>query len=282
MRGRQVREVCLLTDSLTRPGGTGESQWRTRDGHRLRVLVSETHGHARDAEDARRMSHNPEVAGSNPAPATKGLRFRALSAYAQAGLLGPDINFVHGNQLTSVEWSLIADSCASLAICPSIDMLMALGTYPATGFALANGIPAGLSVDATTGTGTDLFSEMRLALAAERSRANAAEVGRDEAVAEVQLDHRDMLRLATFGGAHAWRIADQVGSLTPGKQADLVIVDHTAPHLDGFGDPVDSIVMGAGPADVETVVVGGEVVKAGGKLVGAHAARAADLMRASR
>jgi 5-methylthioadenosine/S-adenosylhomocysteine deaminase len=73
-----------------------------------------------------------------------------------------------------------------------------------------------------------------------------------------------------------------VGSLTPGKQADVIIVDARAPHLDGFGDPVSSLVMGAGPADVETVVVAGEILKADGALVGPHVERARELMRASR
>jgi hypothetical protein len=53
-------------------------------------------------------------------------------------------------------------------------MLMALGTFPATGHALGRGIPAGLGVDTTTGAGTDLFTEMRLALAAPRPNAPAS------------------------------------------------------------------------------------------------------------
>jgi cytosine/adenosine deaminase-related metal-dependent hydrolase len=198
------------------------------------------------------------------------------------GLLGPDVNYAHATQLTDREFDLIAASGGSIALCPSVDMLMALGTYPATGAALARGIPAGLSVDTSTGTGTDLFSEMRLALAAERSRANAAAVSRDEAVLEVELDQRDMLRLATLDAARVWWLDDEVGSLTPGKQADVIIVDARAPHLDGFGDPVTSLVMGAGPADVETVVVAGEILKADGALVGPHVARARELMRESR
>jgi cytosine/adenosine deaminase-related metal-dependent hydrolase len=198
------------------------------------------------------------------------------------GLLGPDVNYAHATQLTDREFDLIAASGGSIALCPSVDMLMALGTYPATGAALARGIPAGLSVDTSTGTGTDLFSEMRLALAAERSRANAAAVGRDEAVPAVELDQRDMLRLATLDAARVWRLDDEVGSLTPGKQADVIIVDARAPHLDGFGDPVSSLVLGAGPADVETVVVAGEILKADGVLVGPHVERARELMRASR
>jgi cytosine/adenosine deaminase-related metal-dependent hydrolase len=198
------------------------------------------------------------------------------------GLLGPDVNHVHVNQLSDREFGLIADSGGSISISPSVEMLMALGTYPATGQGLARGIAAGLGVDTTTGTGTDLFTEMRLALAAERSRANAGAVSRDEAVEFVELNQRDVLRLATLDAARVWHLDHEVGSLTPGKQADVTVVDMRPPHLDGFGDPVATLVMGAGAADVETVVVGGEIVKADGTLVGPLAERARELMHESR
>ncbi|MGO9905185.1 MAG: amidohydrolase family protein [Solirubrobacteraceae bacterium] len=87
-----------------------------------------------------------------------------------------------------------------------------------------------------------------------------------------------MLRLATLDGARVWNLEDEIGSLTPGKQADLAIVDVRSPHLDGFGDPVAVMVLGAGPADIETVIVGGDVVKRDGQLVGAHVKRAHQLM----
>jgi cytosine/adenosine deaminase-related metal-dependent hydrolase len=198
------------------------------------------------------------------------------------GLLGPDVNYAHGNQLSDDEFALIAETGGSLALSPSVEMLMALGTYPATGAALRHGIPAGLGADTTTSSGSDLLGEMRMALAAERSRANLAAVARQEPVPEVELDQRDMLRLATLGGARAWRLDDEIGSLTLGKQADVVLVDMRAPHLDGYGDPVTSLVFGAGPADIDTVIVGGEIVKADGKLVGPHAQIAHELMRQSR
>ena len=67
-----------------------------------------------------------------------------------------------------------------------------------------------------------------------------------------------------------WALDDEIGTLTPGKQADIAIVDMRSPHLDGFGDPVAVMVLGVGPADVETVIVGGDVVKRDGQLVGAH------------
>jgi NAD(P)-dependent dehydrogenase (short-subunit alcohol dehydrogenase family) len=102
----------------------------------------------------------------------------------------------------------------------------------------------------------------------------------------------------TAGSAWAWRCAGrrspapsatpttsrspEIGTLTPGKQADIVIIDSRSPHLDGFGDPVAVMVLGAGPADVETVIVGGEVVKREGKLTGGHATLARELMHATR
>ena len=202
----------------------------------------------------------------------------AVTTLRRDGLLGADVNYIHANQLTDEEMDLIATSGGTVTITPSTDMLMQFGTYPATGRALERDIVSGLGVDTICSAGTDLFSEMRLALAAERSRANAEALARNELVHEVALNQRDMLRLATLSGAQVLGLADQTGSLTPGKQADIAIVDMRSPHLEGFGDPVAMLGLGAGPADVETVLVGGEFVKRDGTLVGAHAAKARDLM----
>ena len=202
----------------------------------------------------------------------------AITALQRDGLLGPDVNYIHANQLTDEEMDLIAASGGTLTITPSTDMLMQFGTYPATGRALERDIVSGLGVDTICSAGTDLFSEMRLALAAERSRANAESLARNELVHEVALHQRDMLRLATLGGAQVLGLADHTGSLTPGKQADIAVIDMRSPHLDGFGDPVAMLGLGAGPADVETVLVGGEFVKRDSALVGTHVAKARDLM----
>jgi 5-methylthioadenosine/S-adenosylhomocysteine deaminase len=202
----------------------------------------------------------------------------AIMTLERFGLLGADVNYAHGNMLADEEFDLIAASRGSLSITPSTDMLMQFGTYPGTGRALQRGIVSGLGVDTICSAGTDLFSEMRLALAAERSRANAAALARGERVETVNLHQRDMLRLATIEGARVWGLHDAIGTLAPGKQADVAIVDMRSPHLDGFGDPVAVMVLGAGPADVETVIVGGDIVKSDGRLVGAHVERARQLM----
>jgi hypothetical protein len=64
--------------------------------------------------------------------------------------------------------------------------------------------------------------------------------------------------------------------------ADITVIDMRSPHLDGIGDRIATMVLGAGPADVETVIVGGDVIKRDGKLVGHHVSRARDLILASR
>jgi 5-methylthioadenosine/S-adenosylhomocysteine deaminase len=206
----------------------------------------------------------------------------AVTGLARRGLLGADVNYTHGNMLTDEELDLIAGSGGTLTITPSTDMLMQFGTYPATGRALERGIVAGFGVDTICSAGTDLFSEMRLALAAERSRANEADLARGKQVPSVELHQRDMLRLATLDGARVLTVDHEIGSLTPGKRADITIVDMRSPHLDGIGDPVAMLGLGAGAADVDTVIVGGDVVKRHGTLLGVHVEKALGLMHDSR
>jgi cytosine/adenosine deaminase-related metal-dependent hydrolase len=74
----------------------------------------------------------------------------------------------------------------------------------------------------------------------------------------------------------------EIGSLAVGKQADIAIVDMRTPHLDGFADPVTTLVMGAGAADVETVIVDGELIKHEGSLLEPLAGQARQLMHESR
>ena len=206
----------------------------------------------------------------------------AIIVLDRFGLLGPDVNYAHGNMLTDQEFDLIATSKGTLSLTPSTDMLMQFGTFPGTGRALQRGIVCGFGVDTICSCGTDLFSEMRLALAAERSRANAPALARGEQVPTVALHPRDMLRLATMDGARVWNLEDEIGSLTPGKQADVTVIDMRSPHLDGYGDGIATMVLGAGPADVETVIVGGDIIKRDGRLVGEHIGKARELMLASR
>jgi 5-methylthioadenosine/S-adenosylhomocysteine deaminase len=206
----------------------------------------------------------------------------AIIALDRFRLLADDVNYVHANMLTEKEFDLIAKSNGTISLTPSTDMLMQFGTFPATGPALQRGIRSGFGVDTICSCGTDLFSEMRLGLAAERSRANAQTLARGQQAPTVALHQRDMLRLATIDGARVWKMDHEIGSLTPGKLADVAVIDMRSPHLDGYGDCIATMVLGAGPADVETVIVGGDVVKRHGQLVGENVKTARQLMAASR
>jgi 5-methylthioadenosine/S-adenosylhomocysteine deaminase len=77
----------------------------------------------------------------------------------------------------------------------------------------------------------------------------------------------DVLRLATMDGAAVLGMADRIGSLRAGKQADVVLLDATAPNLAGAHDPVAAVVLSAHPGNVDTVLVAGNVVKRDGRLV---------------
>jgi len=206
----------------------------------------------------------------------------SVASLERSGLLGADVNYVHGNTLTDAEFDAIAESSGTLSITPATEMLMRFGAFPATRRAVQRGIAAGFGVDTVQSAGPDLFAQLRLALSAERSGASAAAAPGTKLVPAADLGYRDMLKLATMGGAQAWHLQRETGSLTPGKQADVTIIDMRSAHLDGFGDPVTTMILAAGPADVETVIVGGEIVKREGKLVGPHIAKARQLMRESR
>ena len=169
-----------------------------------------------------------------------------------------------------------------MSITPTTDMLMQFGTFPGTGPALERALCAGSA--STPSAAPEPTSSPRCALPSPQNALGRTPtaLARGEQVATVELHQRDMLRIATLDGARVWNLDNEVGSLRPGKQADIAVVDMRSPHLDGFGDPVSVMALGAGPADVETVIVGGDIVKRDGKLVGEHIDSALELMHRTR
>ncbi|GAA3138233.1 amidohydrolase family protein [Planomonospora alba] len=170
-----------------------------------------------------------------------------------AGLLGPDVMFVHGNGFTGEAVELVADSGGTASVAPAVEMQMGHG-HPETGRFRRAGVPTGLGVDTVVNVPGDMFAVMRAAFAAERARGGA-------------LTAAEVLRTATIEGAAALGMADRIGSLRPGKQADLVLLRADAPNLAPVCDPVAAVVTAAGPGNVDTVLVAGRVVKRSGRLV---------------
>jgi cytosine/adenosine deaminase-related metal-dependent hydrolase len=206
----------------------------------------------------------------------------AVDQLARQNLLGPDVNYVHANEFTEQEWKQVAESGGTVSATPTVDMTMGLGTHPAMGIALEHGIPVGLGADTVAYGPSDLFGEMRLALAADRSRTNAEPIAREEMPGELRHSHLDMLDVATRGGARVLGLSDRIGEIAVGRRADLITLDLATPHLDGFGDPVLAVFLSAGPRDVDTVIVDGRILKRRGILTNDILKKARREVHASR
>ncbi|WP_433259020.1 amidohydrolase family protein [Streptosporangium sp. CA-135522] len=187
----------------------------------------------------------------------------AVERLHESGLLGPDVMFVHGNGFTDEAMKLIADSGGVASVAPVVESQMGHG-HPETGRFLGFGIPTGLGVDTVTDAPGDLFTVMRAAFAGERVRGGS-------------LTTAEVLRMATAEGARVLGMEDRIGSLRPGKQADIIMLRADALNLAPVHDPIGAVVTCADTSNVDTVIVAGRIVKRAGRLVQADARRALDL-----
>ena len=183
---------------------------------------------------------------------------------AKKGLLGPDHNMVHGNFLGDAELRLLVDRGVSVTVTPEVELQMSHGT-PLTGRIRALGARPSLGVDVESNISGDMFTVMRMALQTQRALDNKA-AAKANGGAGPAISPREALEWATVEGARALGLEDRIGSLAPGKAADLILVDGSHINLFPVHDPVESVVFHANPSNVDTVMVGGRILKRGGKL----------------
>jgi cytosine/adenosine deaminase-related metal-dependent hydrolase len=168
-------------------------------------------------------------------------RFSMVSQLNDMGLLGPDTTYIHCNYLSDEEFQLIADTGGKVSIAPSVEMSMGHGTPPA-GKALAHGLRPSLSIDVVTTVPGDMFTQMRFLWASARLLEHEAAFAAGNTEEPELLSTRDVLEFATIEGARVCGLEERTGSLTPGKQDDVVVVrcDHsnTWPVI----DPVSTVV----------------------------------------
>jgi 5-methylthioadenosine/S-adenosylhomocysteine deaminase len=181
-------------------------------------------------------------------------------------LLGADTTYIHCCYFSDEEWQLVADSRGTISIAPQVEMQMGHG-WPPLVKARSYGLRPSLSIDVVTTVPGDMFTEMRCAFAAERWRSNDSVWETEEPLPDAALTARDILTMATIDGAHVAGIEDRTGSLTPGKQADVVIVDGRAVGTAPVIDPIATVVLSADTSNVDTVIIGGKIQKRGGTLV---------------
>jgi 5-methylthioadenosine/S-adenosylhomocysteine deaminase len=206
---------------------------------------------------------------------------REVEILHAAGLLDANQVHVHCNACSQRELELVAQSGASISVTPETELQMGMG-FPITGRALAAGLDFGFGCDIVSLGSGDLFNQMRLGLQAQRALENEERLQHGELPTELSLTARDALRIATIGGARAMGLDSEVGTLAPGKRADVILLSTESLRFAPWNDPVSAVVLHANAADVATVVVGGQVVKRDGRLVGDASARARRLARSSR
>jgi len=193
-------------------------------------------------------------------------KWSMLKQLDDLGLLGADTTYIHSCYLTDEEWELVAKSKGTVSIAPQVEMQMGHG-WPPVMKARSYGLRPSLSIDVVTTVPGDMFTEMRCAFAAERWRSNDSVWKNEDPLPEEALTARDMLTMATLDGAHVVGLESKTGSLTPGKQADVVMIDGHTPAVAPVIDPVGAVVLSADTSNVDTVIVGGKIQKRGGTLL---------------
>ncbi|MBO2446849.1 amidohydrolase family protein [Actinomadura barringtoniae] len=182
---------------------------------------------------------------------------RGLAFLEQHGVADHPTTYVHANYYTDEHFKRIADHGGTVSVSPVTETELVIG-YPITGRARAAGIPASLSGDSVITGGADMFAMMRAAYMLERVRPDGAGLG---------FTTRDVLRMATIEGAQVAGLGDVVGSLTPGKQADLVLLRTDSLNVAPAHDAIAAATLFADTSAVDTVMVAGRVVKRDGRLV---------------
>lgn len=195
-----------------------------------------------------------------------GPKYQGVQQLNKLGLLGPDLNFAHGNTLSDDDFYLLADHGCTLSITPEVELQMGLG-LPATGKALTYGLISGLGVDVVTATSGNLFDQMKTALQIERAIQNEKNYTQRDMPQQVALRDVDIFKMATINGAKTLGLDHNIGSLEVGKQADIILVDIQKIGQAPSFNPVSSMVLYAKEHEVDTVIIAGNIVKRGGNLI---------------
>lgn len=179
------------------------------------------------------------------------------------GLLKDDMTFVHGNFLSDEDFTMIASAGAFVSSSPVVELQM--GSIPSPiGRLRAAGVKSTVSVDIPTAISGDLFDQLRFLLQVERNERLNNITPRPQ---QLDLFAQDILPYVTTNAAESVGLGDKIGSLTPGKEADIVIVQGES-FATFLAEPADKLVHYASPDDVDTVLVAGRIVKQNGVLVG--------------
>jgi cytosine/adenosine deaminase-related metal-dependent hydrolase/ribose/xylose/arabinose/galactoside ABC-type transport system permease subunit len=176
----------------------------------------------------------------------------------EAGLLGPDTTYIHCTTLNDTEIQMIVDTGGTVSLASAVEMMMGHGMPPIQKF-LDRGLRPSLSVDVETNVPGDMFNQMRSVISLQRSHATATN--------KSPVTAREVLEYATVEGARANGLDSKVGTLTPGKKADLIMLRTDRLNVTPLNDPATAVVAGMDTSNVDTVLIGGRVMKRNGVLL---------------
>lgn len=201
------------------------------------------------------------IVGGNP-----GVGPGDLMKMADEGLMKEDNVYIHFTGATNEQMKRVKDSGGWLSLAVPIEMAMRHGMPPIQQ-ALDAGIRPSLSSDVETTMSADMFTQMRATFTLQRALVNERSI-RGEKDLPALLTAKDVIEFATLQGARANGLESRVGTLTPGKEADIVMLradlTNTLPLNSAYG----AIVTAMDTSNVDTVLIAGRVVKRGGRLVG--------------
>ena len=188
-----------------------------------------------------------------------------ISKLAAGGMLGKDVQVVHATDAPAADIALLAASGSPVSVSPFTELRVGFGVSNVGAF-IAGGLTVGFSIDTTALSGNaDMFGIMKVVENLEDGRTQN----------EFQITPRKIIEIATIEGARSMQMDDQIGSLKPGKRADIIMIDtrmiNDAPTL----DVEHTIVEAVEPANVDTVIVDGRILKRHGKLTAIDATQVA-------
>jgi cytosine/adenosine deaminase-related metal-dependent hydrolase len=194
--------------------------------------------------------------------------------------LGPDTCYVHCCRCSDLDLELIRDSGGHINITAECEM--GLHNAPVTKKVLDLGMKPSLGVDGGGTISGDMFMPMRITLQEVRMRYLVEGWEAGGPLWKFPISTRDALEWGTIEGARQFGMEDRIGTLTPGKQADIVLIRHDSLHMSPVNHPVAAVVQSASARDVDTVLIAGRIKKRHGKLVGVDVERARRLIYEAR
>lgn len=190
------------------------------------------------------------------------------------GFMTPSTVYVHSATLSDDSYQRIAATGGYASVSSESESNAGQG-YTPTWLLRRHNIPVSLSMDTSVWWSADMFSAMRATLNADRAREHMEAHKRNETVMLSHLRAEQVVNWATLGGAQALGMDSLIGSITPGKKADLVLIKNDlSPVMFPLLHPFGHVVFQAGRGDVHTVLVNGKVVKHDHRLVGIDLAAA--------